>query len=257
MAVYNQYTTLASCYDVLNDGAEYNSYIKFICHMFREEFGDIPGCGLLDLACGTGEMTLRLRSEGFSVLGIDISEDMLAVASAKTEDEGIFFTKQDMRSFCTSRRYEAAVCCYDSLNYLTSYKELRSAFQCVNSALCPGGIFIFDINTLYRYESIYGNNVFALDYGDVYCVWENNFRPKRRTCTFDLTIFAKCGDGIYKKMTESHRQKYHSPKTVEKLLSETGFEITHIKSDADIFPLRGEEKPERLIFVAKKQTRLQ
>jgi len=144
----SQYRSISKYYDILNGSAAYDEYLQFILNKFKEN-GKTQNCRILDLACGTGEMTMRFFKAGHKVIALDLSPDMLTEASFKASDvssDDLFFTCQDMRSFRLYSKTDAAVCLYDSLNYLLHKKDLAATFDSVHNALNDNGIFIFDVS---------------------------------------------------------------------------------------------------------------
>ena len=177
-----QYSVLAPFYDSLNGGTfDYDGYADAV-EKLLDKNGIPKGSLLLDLACGTGAMTLRLLKKGYDVIGVDLSPEMLGVCRENCENEGFspLLLCQDMCSLDLYGTVEAAVCCLDSVNYLTGDGELDILFSKLKNFISPGGLFIFDINTERKFGEIYANNVYTYDADGVFCVWQNSFDKKTR-----------------------------------------------------------------------------
>lgn len=153
------YGALSRWYDRLNDGIDYERWAELVGAFFPE------GGSILDLACGTGNMTLPLAARGFDMIGIDLSCDMLALAREKAEAAGreILFLQQNMTSIDLYGTVDGAVCCLDGINYLTDEDSLYACFSSVARFLCAGARFVFDVNTPYKFEHIYGDNHYVLE----------------------------------------------------------------------------------------------
>ncbi|MBO4769933.1 MAG: methyltransferase domain-containing protein [Clostridia bacterium] len=220
------YTFLPTYYDRLNSEIDYEAWAKNISEVFdkngihREDL-------VLDLACGTGNMTVQLARLGYDMIGIDLSAEMLDVARRK--DPGVLWINQDMRSFELYGTVKAAVCCLDSVNYLLKSKDLACCFGLVHNYLEPGGIFIFDVNTRYKFEKVYADNHYILEDDDIVCCWRNHYSARTGICDFDLTFFSGRGDS-YLRTDEHQRERYWSDRTLKKVLSDAGFGNIRITS---------------------------
>ncbi|MBE6551248.1 MAG: class I SAM-dependent methyltransferase [Ruminococcaceae bacterium] len=253
-----QYRSISRYYDILNDGAAYDEYLAYINTVFATN-GINKNSRILDLACGTGEVTLRLHKEGYKVIALDFSPDMLSEASFKCSEVSnseIFFTCQDMRNYRLYSQADSCVCLYDSLNYLLTKKDLNAAFQSTSDALKDGGLFIFDVSTSERYESHYNQNTFIFDYPELFCAWENAYDSEKQICDFYLTLFIKNAGqrDNYSRVDEHQRQKYFSEKTIRSLLDKNGFDVISVCTDKDIFSsARENDIPHKMIFTARKR----
>ena len=185
-----QYSELASVYDALNAEIDYAAWADFIEACFDKYMKKRPSI-VLDLACGTGQMTSELAERGYDMIGADLSEEMLAVASARCADKRVLWLCQDMKSFELYGTVGAVVCCLDSVNYLTGKHDLAECLSRVHNYLDPDGLFIFDVNTPYKFKNIYADNSYILETeaGGVYCGWENYFNENTGVCDFYISIF--------------------------------------------------------------------
>ncbi len=256
--VETQYRSISKYYDILNDGAAYDEYLAYINGVL-ENNGINNNARILDLACGTGEVSLRLHQKGYKVIALDFSPDMLSEASFKASDinsDDIFFTCQDMRNYRLYAQVDSVVCLYDSLNYLLLKKDVESAFQSTSNALKDGGIFIFDVSTSERYDSYYADNTFLFDYPELFCAWENRYNKEKHICDFYLTLFTKNNGAkeLYSRIDEHQRQRYYSEQTLKTLLDKAGFDVLSVCTDKDVFSYAADNNiPHKKIFTAKKR----
>ncbi len=240
------FSLIASCYDGFNC-AGYRKYLAFFKAVL-EKYSDIRVKEVLDLGCGTGELTKLLMDEGYDVAAVDGSEEMLSVAAAKCGD-GVLFTCQDMRDFELYGTVQATVCSFDCLNYLLKAEDLRRCFSLVNNYTEKGGLFVFDVNTPYRYKKVFADNAYVYEDEGRMLVWQNSFNEKSGLCDFYLTLFSEGKDGAYERRDTVQRQKRHALSRIRALLKECGFEVTAVYGDTDLGALA--EDSEKAYFVAK------
>ena len=203
-----------------------------------------------DLACGTGVVTRKLFDKGYDVFGVDISSEMLSRAMDSDEERGIMYLNQDICELDLYSTIGTAVCVCDSLNYLLSDEELEAAFAGVSNFLYPGGIFIFDCNTSYKYRESIGESTIAEAGEDVSFIWDNYYDEDENVNEYDLTLFIKREDGLYERAEETHLQRGIEKEDIENLARKSGLEVMLIAdSDTD-----GEvrEETERIYAVFKK-----
>ncbi|HIR13267.1 MAG TPA: class I SAM-dependent methyltransferase [Candidatus Choladousia intestinavium] len=248
MAAYENFSRV---YDLFMDNIPYEEWGKNICGILKR-YGIRDGL-VLDLGCGTGAMTEILSRAGYDMIGVDNSVDMLEAALEKKEISGsdILYLLQDMREFELYGTVRAAVSVCDSVNYITEPEELLQVFRLVNNYLDPGGIFLFDLNTLYKYEKILGESVIAENRDEGSFIWENWYDPEDRINEYDLTLFIREEKDLYRKYQETHFQRAYSIEEIRGLLCDAGMSLEEIW-DADTL-----EKPcpqtQRLYFIAREQ----
>ncbi len=242
------YSAIAECYDALNSHIDYEQIASFLNREIRAG-GVSDGSIVLDLACGTGNITLPLLKRGYDMIGVDLSGDMLNIARNKKGGDKVLWLCQDMRSFELYGTVGAVVCCLDSINYLTSRNGLSKCFSLVHNYLDPNGIFIFDVNTPYKFEHVYGNNHYILEDDGIYCGWQNYFDKKSGLCDFELSFFYENDDGSYTRLDETQTERCFSIRTLTGLLVKNGFEIIKIVSDFDDSPLK--DTDERAYFICR------
>ena len=245
------YENCARVYDLFMDNIPYEEWGKNICGILKR-YGIRDGL-VLDLGCGTGAMTEILSRAGYDMIGVDNSVDMLEAALEKKEISGsdILYLLQDMREFELYGTVRAAVSVCDSVNYITEPEELLQVFRLVNNYLDPGGIFLFDLNTLYKYEKILGESVIAENWDEGSFIWENWYDPEDRINEYDLTLFIREEKDLYRKYQETHFQRAYSIEEIRGLLCDAGMSLEEIW-DADTL---GKPCPQtqRLYFIAREQ----
>ena len=231
------YTSLAPYYEALNDSVDYDGYVSFVLRALAQ-YGRGDTQLLLDLACGTGALTRRLIAAGYDTIGVDLSADMLAVAIERASEDGLspLFLQQDMRSFELYGTVGAVVCGLDSINYLQSTRDVAACFATVHNYLEPNGVFVFDVNTPYKFETVYGQQDYVLEADGVVCTWQNDYNPRTGKCKFYLSFFVEEADGRYTRLTEEQTERCYRERTLRKLLVEAGFEVCAVVGDMDMSP---------------------
>ena len=255
---HEAYHAISAFYDRVNADIDYGAWADYIEEHFRRHLPQKPEL-LLDLACGTGSMTLTLAERGYDMIGADGSTDMLnlAMERARTADHPeILWLLQDMREFELYGTVGAVTCCLDSINYLTEDGDLEECFATVHNYLDPDGLFFFDVNTPYKFENIYGDNSYIFDEetedGLIYCGWQNYYDPDTRLCDFDLTVFTENEDGSYRREDESHTERCYTLDELTAALTATGFELIAVHGDIDSAAPTEESERWYLIARAKK-----
>lgn len=243
------YTSFAEVYDQFMDNVPYREWADFLQEILQKE-GISDGL-VLDLGCGTGSMTEELAGRGYDMIGVDNSEDMLEIAMEKRQESGhdILYLLQDMQEFELYGTVRAAVSVCDSLNYITDPEELKQVFCLVNNYLDPGGLFLFDINTVHKYRDVLGDTTIAEDREEASFIWENSYDPESRINTYELAVFLPREDGLYEKCEELHCQRGYEKAEIEKLLKEAGMEIEGVYEAYTDKP--ASKDSERLLFIAK------
>jgi SAM-dependent methyltransferase len=223
------------------DNADYDG----VYGRYRDLLSDKGGI-LLDLGCGTGELSKRFAAEGFDVIGVDASEEMLSIAAGKAEGQDIRFIRQDIRKLDLYGTVNITVAAFDVLNHLYTLPDLRSCFERVALFTEPGGVFLFDYNTVYKHREILGSNIFNFDYEDFFCSWENDCEGSE--VTMNINVFEKTGE-MYRRFCETITETAFPPEAIKKLLTDCGFTVETFDFDTGGKP---HEKTERLLFSAKK-----
>ena len=200
------YTNFAEVYDTFMDNVPYEEWAEYLLKVL-EQYGIKDGL-VLELGCGTGTMTEILNDRGYDMIGVDNSEDMLEIALDKRVESGkdILYLLQDMREFELYGTVRAVVSVCDSVNYITEESELEEVFRLVNNYLDPGGIFVFDFNTEYKYQKILADNVFAEDRDECSFIWDNYYDEEDRINEYELSLFVRSAEDpeLYRKYQEVH-----------------------------------------------------
>ena len=238
------YDALASRYDALTGDVQYEKRADFIEKLFHRS--RIPVHTVLDLACGTGTMTWILTARGYELIAVDNSEDMLAAAMRKSGAvEGIapIFLHQSMPKLDLYGTVDAAVCCLDSLNYLTDPEDVRRTFRRLHLFVAPGGMLVFDVNTVAKLQALDGQ-VFLDETDDTYCVWRTEY--SRGLCTYYMDLFRRRSDGTWRRSAELHRQRAYSAEERTAWLTEAGFGDIRVYGDGKL--RRPKEDEQRIYF---------
>lgn len=243
------YTGFAQVYDAFMDNVPYEEWCDYICGILREH--GIEDGLVLDLGCGTGRMTRLLRQRGYDMIGIDLSGEMLEIAREAEEDTSILYLQQDMREFELYGTVRAVVCVCDSLNYILESEELCQVFSLVNNYLDPGGIFICDMNTVYKYRCILGDSVICENRERECFTWENYFDEGTGINEYALNFFVRQENGLYERIEEFHYQKAYETEQVKALMEASGMRLLGVYGEGT------KEEPgpdcERVYFVACEQ----
>ena len=204
MDTMEAYGEFARVYDIFQDNVDYDSWAGYLKDTLRE-YGISDGL-ILELGCGTGTMTELLAASGYDMIGVDNSEEMLAEAMQKRETSGhdILYLLQDMQEFELYGTVRAVISVCDSLNYLTEEQDLEHVFELVNNYLDPGGLFIFDMNTVYKYQEMIGDSTIAENREEGSFIWENTYDEESGINEYALTLFLPDTDGRYEKVEEVH-----------------------------------------------------
>lgn len=243
------YTGFAAVYDMFMDNIPYGEWCTYLEDILKE-YGVEDGL-VLDLGCGTGKLTRLLAGDGYDMIGVDISEDMLEIAMEHQAEEGgeILYLLQDMREFELYGTVRAVVSICDSMNYLMEYEDLVQVFSLVNNYLDPKGIFVFDLNTPYKYQEILGEQTIAENREEGSFIWENYYDEEEAVNEYDLTLFIREEDGRFRKYEETHYQRAYSLKTVKMALKEAGMEFVEAYDAFTKEPPK--EDSERIYVIAR------
>ncbi|RKI30715.1 class I SAM-dependent methyltransferase [bacterium 1xD8-6] len=246
---YDIYGGFASVYDLFMDNIPYDDWFRYV-KMLLEKKGIDRGI-VVELACGTGEMAERLCGAGYDVIGVDLSEEMLAAAREKCSDK-VLLLHQDIRELDLYGSASAMVCVCDGMNYICTEEELQQVFGRAYTFLEKQGVLIFDMKTEYYYREVLGNRVLADNRENASYIWENMYDAKEKVNEYLLTVYALEDDeqDLFVRTDELHRQKAYDAETVCRCLREQGFgsvevfgAFTEIEPDKDA---------ERVYFIAQK-----
>ena len=242
------YKELAKSYDVLTRDVDYGEVVAFYDTILANE-GLAPRTAV-DLACGTGSVACLLAEKGLQVTGVDMSEDMLCIASQKAQnlENSPVFVCQKLQNLRLPRGVDRAVCALDSLDYITDPEECFQAICRVYKALNPGGIFIFDVNTPEKLRAMDGQ-MFIDEDEEVFCVWRGEFDESTNICSYGMDLFQRCEDTWYRSF-EEHREYAYSRQQLTDFLRRAGF--TAIACYGDRKFCQPEQGEQRMYFKARK-----
>lgn len=239
-----KYASFASVYDELMTDAQYEKRVAYVEKIF--ETMNVKPKLMLDLACGTGTMTTLFAQDGYDMIGVDLSVDMLNVAREKSKDFNVLYINQPMENFELYGTVDAVVCMLDSINYLVEYDDLVKTFKLVKNYLDPNGVFVFDINTRYKFENVLAGNCFCGESRNSYYTWENCYDPEEKICEFRLEFFIKSGEK-YNRYTETHYERGYTQTELKKAIKEAGLKLEAVYDDMTFDPAT--RTSERLYFV--------
>lgn len=247
----DSYEFLAGSYDALTGDVDYSGWADFLERQFTR--CAVPVHTVLDLACGTGSLTRILASRGYEMIGVDRSEEMLALAAEKCRGaagEAPVFLHQSMERLDLYGTVDACVCCLDSINYVTDVRRLKQAFQRVHLFLLPGGVFVFDVHAPEHLEALDGQ-IFLDENEDTYCVWRAEYARRSSLCTYGIDLFRRRTDGVWERGQEVHQERAYTVAELREYLRQAGFQTIRIYGDRKLrAPKAGEE---RLFFAAWKE----
>jgi len=228
MSAYGAFATL---YDRLMDDFDYPAWAKYYLELISRS-GVKPKL-LCDCACGTGSLTVQFAARGMRVTGVDLSGEMLEIAAEKARKNGVqaMFVRQDMSRLKLPRSVDALVCGCDGVNYLLTDDRAEAFFRSAHAAIKPGGVLAFDVSSAYKLEKVLGNGFFGEERDDVAYLWSNKWDAEKQTVQMDLTFFAREESGLYRRFTENHVQRAHSPERLSELLTGCGFKNICIYGD--------------------------
>ncbi len=242
------YEALAGVYDRLTGDVNYERRADYIEKLFKKS--RIPVHTVLDLACGTGTMTAIYTQRGYEMIAVDSSPDMLAEAREKSMDlegEPPVFLCQSMPELDLYGTVDAAICCLDSINYLTRPKDVQRTFQRLKLFIAPGGLLVFDINSAEKLMGLDGQ-VWLDETEDIYCVWRTEFEKRSRICSYWMDIFTRNEDDTWERDFEEHRQRAYTVEELTEWLTQAGF--TNIRAYGDCKMSAPKENEQRIYFTA-------
>lgn len=223
------YTGFAYVYDEYMDNIPYDEWEKYLLGLLKENNIGIDS-DIADLGCGTGTVTRMLDKEGYNILGIDLSQDMLSIASEKTyeAEQNIIYSCQDMRDFELPYKVDAFISIGDSMNYITTYEDLCDVFKCVRNALEQNGVFIFDLKTIHFFKDILADNTYAENREDSAFIWDNYYDDESSNNEYELAVFVKNEAGTFDRFEEQHYQHGFTENEVKEAVKKAGLGIRNV-----------------------------
>ncbi len=244
------YNSFSSVYDELTRNVDYKIRAEYIASILREN--GVSNGLLLDLACGTGSLSVEFSKMGYEVIGTDASQDMLMEAQNKAyeEEQSIMFLCQKMEETDLYGTVRAIVCSLDSINHLPDLASLNKTFSVLKNFIDDKGIMVFDVNTLYKHREILGNHTFIYDEKNVFCAWQNRLLKDNKTVNINLDFFVKNG-AIYQRFTENFNEIAFTDEEIENAFSANGFRL--VCKYGDMKKNIPEENEERVYYVIRRE----
>ena len=244
------YDDFSRFYDLLTDNVEYKKRADYFCRL-------LSMCGtnggiLLDLGCGTGNMSFEMADKGFDVIGVDSSVGMLNAAQQKMFENGkhILLLNQKMQEIDLYGTVDCAVCVLDGINHLDNADDVKETFKKVSLFMNKGGAFAFDVNTIHKHKNILADNAYVFEPEGVFCAWQNSYNPDDNSVEITLDFFEE-EDGVYYRSSESFTEKAYELDAIKTWLEEAGFEVVGIYDDMTTENVGPDS--ERAVFLAKKK----
>ena len=243
------YEAFASVYDIFMEQVEYDQWLNHI-HAIWEKFGLQPKT-VIDLGCGTGSIALPLAKEGYDVIGVDLSPEMLTEADHKAMEEGVSvrFACQDMTELELGEEADCILSLCDSMNYLTEDGQLEDAFKSIAQHMKQESLFLFDLNTEYKFKDVLGQNVFGSAEEHAAYIWENDYDEEEKINEYYVSFFIENEDGLYERIEEFHYERAYSMEEIKEGLQAAGMELVSV-TDGYSFDAPHAES-ERLLFAAR------
>ncbi len=247
----NQYKDFAFVYDELMNEVDYNKWVEYVEAIIDKKEAKVQN--ILELACGTGNLTIPLTKKNYDIAAIDISEEMLSVAREKAEKEGVelVLLQQDISELDFDiPNLDCILCACDGFNYLTYDDEIENVFEKSYELLKDDGIFIFDISSFYKLSTVLGNNMYGENREDIAYMWQNMFDPEENLVEMQLAFFVKNEEDTFDKFEETHLQRAYTEREMKKMLKMVGFKDISVYGD---FTLESpKEDAQRIFFACKK-----
>lgn len=243
------YSYFAKYYDSLTQNINYNRRAKYFEKIIKK-YG-APGNLLVDAGCGTGSLSMEFVDFGYNVIGVDLSPQMLSYAQNKTweAEKEILFVMQNICKLNLPEKADVVISAQDTINHLKSINEVEAAFTRIYSCLNEGGLFIFDVNTIYKHREVLKNNTFVIESDEVYCVWQNSLNQKNNKITIELDFFEE-QNGLYDRFSEIFFENAYEISVLQEKLTSVGFDVVGIyEADGFNSPTASSE---RVVFTAKK-----
>lgn len=265
------YMGFAQVYDMFMDNVPYEEWSEYLISLLEEY--EVKDGLVLELGCGTGKMTRLLAKHGYDMIGVDNASEMLQIAMEQAEDEqqasdqeritdggqselevqctNILYLCQDMREFELYGTVKAVVSICDSMNYILEEEDLLTVFRLVNNYLDPGGVFIFDLNTIYKYSELLGETTICENREEGSFIWENYYDEEEQINEYDLTLFIQEENELFRKYEETHYQRGYELENIQRLLLEAGMEFV---TAYDAFTRESpKEDSERIYVIAREK----
>ena len=248
------YDAFAGIYDRVMRDVDYDSWAIHILNLTEKYSIEVKK--ILELACGTGSMAIKLALQDYQVVGVDRSQAMLKIAEKKVSEFDLIIPlhaggMETLESLNLDHDFDLIVCLYDSLNYILEDEKIEWCFREAFNHLRPGGGYIFDVTTEYNLLHNFFGFTFAENFDDASYIWGNDYDITEKICTSDVTIFTQ-NHGHFDKHVETHTQKVYNTPFLTALLKKTGFEILGKFKDMTEKPITEGVKCERIHYICRK-----
>ncbi|MGM0379625.1 MAG: class I SAM-dependent DNA methyltransferase [Bacillota bacterium] len=245
----NQYSIFSLIYDDLMDNNDYDLWVNNLIKIFNKY--KFRPKKIFELGCGTGNITRRLYNKGYSIIGSDISTEMLDIAQQKSFENNlkIKYLKQDMSNITYNKKVDCVLSICDGLNYIINEKKLTKTFSNIYNTLSDKGLFIFDISTIYKFKNIINDKIFSENFENFTYIWDNEYNPKDNILNFQLTVFIKENDH-FQRYIENHIQKGHKVNNLKEIIKPY-FKVLDIVNTNTLEKHKNNDK--RVLFVLRKK----
>ncbi len=244
----SSYGPLADWYDSLTEDVDYPGLYEYLTTILRHS-GVTPNT-VLDMACGTGSLSVLFAEHGSRCYGMDLSVDMLTRACGKTQDmdNPPLFLHGDMADFTLPEPVDVLVCMLDSFNYMATPEQGLSAISCFARAVRPGGMLIFDVRPPEQLRAFDGQ-MFMDETEDVVCIWRTEFDEEENQCFYGMDIFVRQGD-LWRREQEEHLEYAYDLHWLKAQLEQKGFRDVTFYGERTFLPPQPDE--ERVFIIARK-----
>lgn len=239
------YTCFANYYDKLTSNVSYSARAHYFDALIKQNTGEVGL--LLDLACGTGSLSAELAGLGYDVIGVDGSAEMLSIAASKSPN--ILFLCQDMAQLNLYGTVDVTICALDSINHITDAAAVQTVFDKVAMFTAPDGLFLFDVNTVYKHREVLGFNTFCYENDECCCVWRNGYQEKQHLVSIDLDFFVKEGQ-TYRRESESFCERAYTKEELAEFIQNAGLELVALYAGDTLESPN--DKTQRLVYVTRK-----
>ncbi len=241
------YETFAKIYDEVMDENLYLDWLEFTCRHLEKRQQKV-----LELACGTGILSVELANLGFNVCGLDLSEEMVTLAKKRitSEDEKLSFKTGDMLQLDEKNSYDAVTCYSDSICYMPDEKAVGQVFSGVYDSLKENGTFIFDVHSTFQMEESFSEYSYHYQTDEFAFLWESYPGDYEYSVEHFLTFFVSDKQGKFERFDELHEERTYDISTYQALIKAAGFKSVEVYADfEDVAP---SEESNRWFFVCQK-----
>ncbi len=219
-----QFARVAPLYDQLMHDVPYTAWIAYLHELLADR--NAKPRRVLDLACGTGNVTTLLAMEGFSVVGVDVAAAMVAEAERKAREQHLaipYFVQDAAELDLPGHRFDLCVSMFDSLNYVTVPERLGLAIDRVAAHLTRNGLLLFDMNSEYALKNRFFDQSNRATDARLRYEWLSEYFPDTRLCRVKMDFWYQEDDETELKFTEEHWQFAYREDEVVEMLSNRGF----------------------------------